>query len=140
MNIDDLTLGEAKRLAAALAPLLGAPAAPVPAPAAPVPAPVDPAPSSYPVGRRVLVRANRAGVWAGLLIEAAGDRLTLSGRRLWSWSGALECSCLAVEGPLDGRLGPTTRVILGLSAEVIEVHLMADAAWAAVERIAPWSR
>lgn len=125
MSFDDITIGDAKRLAAMFA-----------TPAQPTTTTIQ-----YPVGRVVLVRANRAGVWAGTLESAVGDRLRLVGaRRLWSWTGALECSVLAVRGPSSAKAGDPTTVILGQSAEVIEVHEMSDEAWRIVCGIAPWSR
>lgn len=126
-NIDNLTIAEARRLAALLAPLLGELA----------PDPSD----QYPVGELVLVRANRAGVWAGLLASANGNVLRLEGaRRIWSWTGAMDCSVLAQRGPETAKLGDISNVTLGASAEVIEVHEMTALAWAVVQGGAAWSR
>ena len=93
------------------------------------------------IGTPVLVRANRAGVWMGTLAAAEGDVLRLTGaRRLWSWTGALDASVLALRGPTGGRFGDPTDVILGPSAEVIEVHVASPAAVASVMGAPPWAR
>ena len=47
----------------------------------------------------VVIRADRAGVFAGYLKEKKADEVTLvSVRRLWYWSGAASCSQLAEKG------------------------------------------
>lgn len=50
-------------------------------------------------GKYVIVRSNRAGVFAGTLESLDGQKVTLSNcRRLWYWSGASECLQIAKEG------------------------------------------
>ena len=47
----------------------------------------------------VVIRADRAGVFAGYLKEKKADEVTLVNvRRLWYWSGAASCSELAEKG------------------------------------------
>jgi len=68
-KLDDLTIGEAKALAA----LFGA-AAPAASPATSL------------IGEKVIVRAYRAGVLYGELVSVAGETVTLkNARRLWYW-------------------------------------------------------
>lgn len=51
------------------------------------------------IGKYVIVRGNRSGVFAGVLKEKNGTEVTLSEcRRLWYWSGAASISQLAKEG------------------------------------------
>ncbi len=70
MNIDDLTLGQAKQLAA----LVGG---------------SKPA-SSHPfIGRYVIARCYSAGVHAGTVVSVDGENVILKdSRRLWNWKAA----------------------------------------------------
>jgi len=73
MNIDNLTYGEIKAIAAMVANTTPAPAATHTANSA--------------VGKFCIVRANDAGVHAGTVTEVNGDTVTLKdSRRLWSWT------------------------------------------------------
>lgn len=46
-----------------------------------------------------IVRANRAGVFAGYIKEKNGSEVTMTNvRRLWYWDGAASLSQMAVEG------------------------------------------
>lgn len=71
MNLDDLTIGEAKQLAAMFA--ANTPAAPTK--------------GQHPfVGRYVLCRCYSAGVHTGDLVSVDGDTVILkNSRRLWKW-------------------------------------------------------
>lgn len=127
IDLDSLTIGEAKRLASLFG---GATTAPSASPFAPL------------VGKVALVRSRGSGVWAGLVESAhegaAGHAITLSNaRRLWSWTGAGECSSLALTGPTGGKIGPVCAPIV---AEVMEAHLMSSAASDALVKVAPWTK
>ena len=51
------------------------------------------------IGKYVIVRCDRAGVFAGVLKEKEGREITLTDcRRLWYWEGAASISQLAVDG------------------------------------------
>jgi len=93
MNIDDLTVGQARQLAAMFAQerQLAAMFAGQPAPAA--------APHPF-IGQYVICRCTGAGVHAGTLVSLIGDTAILSNsRRLWQWqardgvalSGVAQC-------------------------------------------------
>ena len=46
-----------------------------------------------------IVRSDKAGAFAGNIIEREGDEVTMANvRRLWYWSGAASLSQLATEG------------------------------------------
>ena len=50
-------------------------------------------------GKYCIVRANGAGVFAGILKEKEGNEVALTdARRLWYWDGAASLSQLAQEG------------------------------------------
>lgn len=49
--------------------------------------------------KKVIIRADRAGVFFGTLKEKNGSEVTLTDcRRIWYWSGAASLSQLATEG------------------------------------------
>ena len=51
------------------------------------------------IGKYVIVRADRAGAFAGVLAERNGTEVTLTDcRRIWYWDGAASLSQLANEG------------------------------------------
>lgn len=51
------------------------------------------------LGKKVIVRADRAGVFYGTLTAKEGSEVTLADcRRIWYWEGAASLSQLALEG------------------------------------------
>lgn len=51
------------------------------------------------IGKYVIVRGDRSGVFAGTLESQDGRKVVLKDvRRLWRWFGATECLQLAMEG------------------------------------------
>jgi len=126
MNLDDLTLGQARELARMFGTAT----------------PSSPPLGSDRIGKVVLVRSRGSGVWMGRLVArsegAAGHSVELAdARRFWSWSGAGECSSLALTGPSDGKIGPPSNPIV---REVLEDFVCSDAAIAAVAAIKVWTR
>ena len=127
IDLDSLTIGEAKRLASMFG---GTVAAPAPSPFSPL------------VGKMSLVRSRGSGVWAGIVVAAhegtAGHTLTLRvARRLWSWTGDGECSALATLGPSGGKIGPASAPIV---AEVLEAYAMTADAIDAIAKVEPWTK
>jgi hypothetical protein len=89
MNIEELTIGQARELARIFG---GGSVAP--------PQPQHPA-----TGKYVIVRAYAAGVHAGIMVGMVGNSIHLrESRRIWNWTaGALSCSELAMTGPKSGK-------------------------------------
>lgn len=89
MNIDNLTFGELKQIAA----MFGAKTA---------------EPAAHPfVGKYVICRCYSAGVHAGILVSQSGDQAILKdSRRLWSWKnkGGVALSGVAVNGLDSGKV------------------------------------
>ena len=89
INIDDLTLGQLKQIAA----MAGMPAAPA---------------EKHPlVGRYVICRCYAAGVHAGTLVSQTGDQAVLANsRRLWSWTAnsGVALSGLSQSGLKTGKV------------------------------------
>ena len=128
IDLDSITIGDAKKLATIFGN--GAPSTPTVSPFAPL------------VGKFALVRSRGSGVWAGYVSAAhegpAGHTLTLTNaRRLWSWTGAGECSSLALTGPTGGKIGPAASPIV---AEVLEAHEMSPDAVSAIAKVPTWTK
>ena len=126
MDLDSLTIGQARELAR----IFGAA----------MPSPATPTIGADRIGKVCLVRSRGSGVWIGTLVSraftAAGVTVELTNaRRLWSWTGAGECSSLALTGPSGGKIGPASSPIVN---EVLEEHVCSDAAVAAVAAVAAW--
>jgi hypothetical protein len=91
MNIDDLTIAQARQIAA----LFSA---------------VQPTASSAPhpfAGRHVICRCYSAGVHAGVLVSQTGDQAVLKdARRLWQWraNAGIALSGLAINGLHSGKV------------------------------------
>ncbi len=84
------------------------------------------------IGKYVIVRGDRSGVFAGTLAENDGRKVVLTNvRRLWRWYGATECLQLAAEGvkkPKECRFTLTAETITLLDAiEIIPTTAEAEA-------------
>ncbi len=94
------------------------------------------------LNKKVIVRADRAGVFFGTLKEKNGTEVTLTDcRRLWYWDGAASISQLAVDGTTKGLnckftvVVPET-VILG----VIEIIPCTDKAIKSIAGVEIWKK
>jgi len=103
MTIDNLTIGEAKQLAALFKSQSAT-------------APVNPF-----LGKRVIVRTYSAGVHIGTLVKADGMECQLADSlRRWKWGGGgLSLSAVANNGIKGGRLDKTGNVYLTNAIEYI---------------------
>ena len=94
------------------------------------------------IGKKVIIRADRAGVFFGTLKEKNGSEVTLTNcRRLWYWDGAASLSQLAVDGTRAASSCKFTVVvpeivILG----VIEIIPCSKAAIKSIEGVSEWKR
>lgn len=84
------------------------------------------------IGKYVVVRGDRSGVFAGELVSQDGQKVELKNvRRLWRWHGATECLQIAIEGvkrPNDCRFTLVANSITLLDAiEVIPTTAKAEA-------------
>lgn len=76
-------------------------------------------------GKFVLIRTYSAGVHFGFLVSRDGKEVHLkNARRLWSWTGALSLSEVAMQGPnISGSKisVPVDEIILTEAIEVIPI-------------------
>ena len=91
---------------------------------------------------KVIVRADRAGVFYGEIKERVGSEVTMTNvRRLWYWDGAASLSQLATNGTTAAKNCKFTvyvpeMTILG----VIEIIPCTDKAIASIEGVESWKR
>ena len=92
------------------------------------------------IGKYVVVRGDRSGVFAGTLESLDGHKVVLTGvRRLWRWYGATECLQIATEGvkkPKECRFTLTADSITILDA--IEVSPTTAAAESNIKAVPVW--
>lgn len=98
----------------------------------------------YPIGKKVIIRTNRAGVFYGTLSEY--DAVTRTAeikdcRRLWYWSGAASLSQLANEGvknPVNCKFTVVVPVMQVM--EVIEIIPCSEEAVENIGRVQVWKK
>lgn len=94
------------------------------------------------IGKKVIVRGDRSGVFFGTLTARNGREVKLERcRRLWYWDGAASISQLAVDGttnPQGCKFTVTVDSILILDA--IEIIVCEDKAASKIEKVKEWKR
>lgn len=92
------------------------------------------------VGRKVIIRGDRSGVFFGTLVEKDGKEVALINcRRLWYWDGAASISQLATEGtvkPHNCKFTVTLDEIV--ITDAIEIIPCTDKAIASIEGVREW--
>lgn len=94
------------------------------------------------IGKKVIVRGNKSGVFFGTLVEKEGTEVKLQNcRRLWYWDGAASISQLAVDGtnePDDCKFTVTVEEMVVMDA--IEILLCTEKAINSIEGVDVWKR
>ena len=94
------------------------------------------------IGKKVIVRGDRSGVFFGTLVEKEGREVKLDNcRGIWYWSGANSISQLAVDGvtrPSDCKFTLTVSEIV--ITDVIEIIPCTDKAIENIEGVKEWKR
>lgn len=94
------------------------------------------------IGRKVIVRSDRAGVFFGTLVAKEGTEVELENcRRIWYWDGAASISQLAVDGtvtPDDCKF--TVAVSEIIITGVIEIIPCTEKAIESIESVKEWKR
>jgi hypothetical protein len=94
------------------------------------------------IGKKVIVRGDRSGIFFGELVERNGREVKLEKcRRLWYWDGAASISQLAVNGttnPSDCKFTVAVPEIEILDA--IEIIPCSDKSIKSIESVSVWAR
>lgn len=92
------------------------------------------------IGRKVIIRADRAGVFYGTLSAKEGTEVELKDcRRIWYWSGAASISELASSGvtaPRDCKFSVTVSSII--ITGVIEIIPCTNTAIDSIKTVPVW--
>ena len=90
--------------------------------------------------KKVIVRADRAGVFFGNIKERIGSEVTMTNvRRLWFWSGAASLSQLAINGVTNGQDCKFTIVVPEMTIlGVIEIIPCSDEAIKSINSVKEW--
>lgn len=91
---------------------------------------------------KVIVRADRAGVFFGEIKERSGSEVVMTNvRRLWYWDGAASLSQLAVNGTVRPDECKFTVVVPEMTIlGVIEIIPCTEKAIASIEGVREWKR
>ena len=94
------------------------------------------------VGKYVIVRGDRSGVYAGTLLERHGQEVLLGGvRNLWFWAGAATVLQLAETGPMNPDGCKFTLTVQSLLlTDVIEIIPATKQAELVIKGVAEWKR
>lgn len=94
------------------------------------------------IGKKVIIRADRAGVFFGTLKEKNGDEVRLeNARRIWFWDGAASLSQLAVTGTTAPRNCKFTMIMPEITVlGVIEIIPCTEEAVKSIEGVEVWKR
>ena len=88
-------------------------------------------------GKKVLIRANGAGVYFGTLEKMEGNQVKVANvRNLWRWTGASCLSQIANEGVTGDKIGPVVGSMV--INNVLQVIPLTDAAIANLENQPEW--
>ncbi len=94
------------------------------------------------IGKKVIVRGDRSGVFFGTLAEKEGTEVKLNNcRRIWYWDGAASISQLAVDGttrPTNCKFTVTVDEII--ITDAIEIIACTEKAADKIEKVAEWKR
>lgn len=94
------------------------------------------------IGKKVIVRGDRSGVFFGTLAEKEGTEVKLNNcRRLWYWDGAASISQLAVDGttrPASCKFTVTVDEII--ITDAIEIIACTEKAADKIEKVAEWKK
>lgn len=94
------------------------------------------------IGKKVIVRSDRAGVFFGTLKSKEGNEVVLTdARRLWYWDGAASLSQLAVGGPTAPRNCKFTMSVEEIGVlGVIEIIPATQKAIEVIDEVPVWKR
>ena len=94
------------------------------------------------VGKKVIIRSDRAGVFFGTLAEVEGSTARMENvRRLWYWDGAASLSQLATDGtnaPKNCKF--TVSVAEMVIHGIIEIIPCTDKSIKSIEDVKEWRR
>lgn len=94
------------------------------------------------IGKKVIIRADKAGVFFGTLVAKRGSEVELEDcRRLWYWDGAASISQLAVDGTVAPKNCKFTKTVSDIIISgVIEIIPCTEKSINSIEGVFEWKR
>lgn len=93
------------------------------------------------IGKKVIVRADGAGVFYGTLVEKEGDEVALTNaRKLWYWEGACAVEQIARDGVAKPQECRFTVVVESIViSRVLQIIPCTEKAAACIEAVEEWT-
>ena len=89
------------------------------------------------IGKKVLIRANGAGVYFGTLERMEGNQVKVANvRNIWRWTGASCLSQIANEGVTGNKIGPVVSSMV--INNVLQIIPLTEKAITKLERQPEW--
>lgn len=90
--------------------------------------------------RYVVVRDNRAGVYAGVKLKVAGKTVLRNARHIYYWKGRISTADIAARGLEDSACRVAAPVKRIEFFDVVQVNDCSPVARKTIEGFAPWSQ
>ena len=91
------------------------------------------------IGKKIIARIDRAGVFHGTLDHIDNDIMRLkNARRIYYWNGALSVTDMAAKGITGGKVTIPVSTVEFMSDKIIELNECSEEASKAIEAIKPW--
>jgi len=135
ININDLTIGQARQLASIMNATYSTDAAvggeAAQSPGSNHPSCID----AHFIGKKAIIRTYSAGVWFGTVAEKDGNEIIITdARRLWYWKAAKSISLSAVANfGVDQKVSKITAPVSSVWLEAIEIIPATDDAIKSIE-------
>lgn len=92
------------------------------------------------IGKKVLVRGDKSGVFYGILVDKDGTEIELhTCRRIWYWSGAASISQIAAEGVFNPENCKFTMAVDSIViTDAVEIIPCTEEAQESIEGVPVW--
>ena len=91
------------------------------------------------IGKKIIARIERAGVFHGTLDHIDNDIMRLKdARRIYYWNGALSVTDMAAKGITGGKVTIPVTTVEFMSDKIVELNECSTDASKSIETIKPW--
>ena len=91
------------------------------------------------LGKKIIARIDRAGVFHGTLDHIDNDIMRLKdARRIYYWEGALSVTDMAANGLRAGKISTPVTKVEFMTSKVVELNECTDEASSSIEAIKVW--
>ena len=91
------------------------------------------------LGKKIIARIDRAGVFHGTLDYIDGEIIRLKdARRIYYWNGALSVTHIAAKGITGGKVTIPVSTVEFMSNKIVELNECSEESTKSIETIKPW--